>query len=74
MDAAILHGLDGVGDLQELAGLPCRGRSMAGQGRISYAILIIADGAAMAIERGWLVMHDSGTFVRFTQPGADLFA
>ena len=45
-----------------------------GQGRISYAILIIADGAAMAIERGWLVMHESGTFVRFTQAGADLFA
>jgi hypothetical protein len=26
------------------------------------------------IERGWLVMHESGTFVRFTQAGADLFA
>ena len=23
---------------------------------------------------GWLVMHESGTFVRFTQAGADLFA
>jgi len=28
----------------------------------------------MAIERGWLVLHESGTFVRFTQAGADLFA
>jgi hypothetical protein len=26
------------------------------------------------IEWGWLVMHESGTFVRFTQAGADLFA
>ena len=28
----------------------------------------------LAIERGWLVLHESGTFVRFTQAGADLFA
>ena len=27
-----------------------------------------------AIERGWIVMHESGTFIRFTQTGADLFA
>jgi hypothetical protein len=25
-------------------------------------------------DRGWLVLHESGTFVRFTQAGADLFA
>ena len=31
-------------------------------------------GLDMAIERGWLVLHESGTFVRFTQAGADLFA
>ena len=31
-------------------------------------------GLALAIERGWLELHDSGTFVRFTQSGADLFA
>jgi hypothetical protein len=37
-------------------------------------MLIIADGAAMAIERGWLVLHQSGTYVKFTQAGADLFA
>ena len=23
---------------------------------------------------GWLVLHESGTFVKFTQAGADLFA
>jgi len=31
-------------------------------------------GLTLAIERGWLVMHESGTFARFTQAGADLFA
>ena len=31
-------------------------------------------GLDLAIERGWLVLHESGTFVRFTQSGADLFA
>ena len=31
-------------------------------------------GMQCAIERGWLVMHESGTFVRFTPAGADLFA
>jgi hypothetical protein len=27
-----------------------------------------------AIANGWLSMHESGTYVRFTQAGADLFA
>jgi hypothetical protein len=27
-----------------------------------------------AIERGWLKIHDSGTFVKFTAAGANLFA
>ena len=31
-------------------------------------------GIMLAIERGWLVMHRSGTYVTFTQVGADLFA
>ena len=31
-------------------------------------------GMKLAIERGWLAMHESGTFVRFTPAGADLFA
>jgi len=26
------------------------------------------------IANGWLVLHQSGIFVRFTQSGADLFA
>ena len=31
-------------------------------------------GLDLAIERGWLVLHESGTFVRFTQTGPDLLA
>ena len=31
-------------------------------------------GLDLAIERGWLVLHESGTFVKFTQGGAELFA
>ena len=28
----------------------------------------------LAITRGWLWLHESGTYVKFTQTGADLFA
>lgn len=28
----------------------------------------------LCIERGWLVMHESGTVVKFAPAGADLFA
>ena len=31
-------------------------------------------GLRLAIERGWLVMHESGTFVKVTETGAELFA
>jgi hypothetical protein len=31
-------------------------------------------GLQLAISRGWLVMHESGTYVKFTPSGADLFA
>ena len=31
-------------------------------------------GLDRAIANGWLVLHESGTFVRFTQAGAELFA
>lgn len=31
-------------------------------------------GMKLAVERGWLVMHESGTFVRFTPACAELFA
>jgi hypothetical protein len=31
-------------------------------------------GLKLAIDRGWLWKHDSGTYVKFTQAGAELFA
>jgi hypothetical protein len=31
-------------------------------------------GLKLAIERGWLKMHESGTFVTFTPAGAELLA
>jgi hypothetical protein len=31
-------------------------------------------GMKLVIERGWLWMHESGTFVKFTDAGAALFA
>lgn len=31
-------------------------------------------GMKLAVDRGWLAMHESGTFVRFTPAGAELFA
>ncbi len=30
-------------------------------------------GLKLAIDRGWLWLHESGTYVKFTQAGADLF-
>ena len=31
-------------------------------------------GLKLAIERGWLQLHESGTYVKFTPVGAELFA
>jgi hypothetical protein len=31
-------------------------------------------GLDLAIARGWLKLHESGTYVKFTQAGAELFA
>jgi hypothetical protein len=31
-------------------------------------------GLRLAIERVWLLMHENGTYVKFTEAGADLFA
>jgi len=31
-------------------------------------------GLKLALERGWLWMHESGTYVKFTAAGAELFA
>ncbi|MBR1237384.1 hypothetical protein [Bradyrhizobium sp. AUGA SZCCT0182] len=31
-------------------------------------------GLDLAISRGWLLLHESGTFVKFTPAGAELFS
>ena len=31
-------------------------------------------GLELAMSRGWLELHESGTFVKLTQSGPDLFA
>jgi hypothetical protein len=31
-------------------------------------------GISVAISRGWLWRHESGTYVKFTQAGAEMFA
>jgi hypothetical protein len=31
-------------------------------------------GLELAITRGWLVLHESGTYVKFTEAGAEMFA
>ncbi len=31
-------------------------------------------GLNRAIERGWLQLHESGTYVKFTQAGAEMFS
>jgi hypothetical protein len=31
-------------------------------------------GVEYALQQAWLEMHESGTFVKFTQSGSDLFA
>ncbi len=31
-------------------------------------------GLQLAIARGWLVLHEFGTYVKFTQAAAELFA
>jgi hypothetical protein len=31
-------------------------------------------GLQLTIDRGWLVIHRSGTYVKFTQEGADIFS
>ena len=34
----------------------------------------ITPASSFAIDRGWLWVHESGTYVKLTQAGADLFA
>jgi hypothetical protein len=32
------------------------------------------DGIKRAVDKGWMVRHESGTYVKFTPSGAELFA
>jgi hypothetical protein len=45
--------------------------TLAARGGVSRDILDAA--AGLAIERGWLWLHESGTYVKFTDGGAALF-
>jgi hypothetical protein len=51
------------------------GRGLApGSASKAYNCKAIYAGLKLAIERGWLELHESGTYVKFTQSGAeDLF-
>ena len=50
--------------------------------KINYPFLFVEKATAaeykagldLAIARGWLELHESGTYVRFTPAGAELFA
>jgi hypothetical protein len=50
--------------------------------KINYPFLFVEKATAaeyqaglnLALARGWLELHESGTYVRFTQAGANLFA
>ena len=53
-------------DAERMSRSPVR-RSIAKNARMTA-------GLDLAIEHGWLAMHESGKFVWFTQAGADLFA
>jgi hypothetical protein len=56
-----------------VAGCP-RNQPLAGPA-VSLALRsIYSAGLACAIAKGWLWKHESGTYVKFTPAGADLFA
>jgi hypothetical protein len=40
----------------------------------SCLVGVYSAGLKLAIELGWLQLHESGTYVKFTQAGAELFA
>jgi hypothetical protein len=48
-------------------------RSVSVQGKVGNPAEYLA-GLELSIGRGWLWRHESGTYVKFTPAGADLFA
>ena len=63
---------------REYQSLPAAGRKLLDDTFQLVAAELVCNeykaGLDLAVERGWLILHESGTFVRFTQTGADLFA
>ena len=55
-------------------GWKATGSDLAATGQDSGSPAEYGAGLAYAIEKGWLWKHESGTYVKFTQAGADLFA
>jgi len=43
-------------------------------GVVNPGFWVLGAGLELAVTRGWLELHESGTYVRFTTTGADLFA
>ena len=67
-----LHGHDGVGDLHRLS-LPHPHRA----GQLAFLQKHRGSpeaGLDFAIEQGWLWLHESGTYVKFTDAGSELLA
>jgi hypothetical protein len=44
------------------------------QSRFDRPPVEYAAGLKLALDRGWIEMQESGTYVKFTQAGAKLFA
>jgi hypothetical protein len=57
----------------QLQGRQAQGQAKA-EGRYKGCPEASAPAAERAIARGWLRLHESGTYVRLTEAGAELFA
>jgi hypothetical protein len=58
----------------EPPGFSCPGSRHCFSQRLSTSPAEYGAGLELAIERGWLWMHESGTYVKLTEAGAALFA
>jgi hypothetical protein len=65
------------GDPVETVYFPCGASVVVGQEGAVAGIVNqsrLPAYSRITVQRGWLTMHESGTYVRFTPAGADLFA
>ncbi len=46
----------------------------ADYGMVIHLAANVSAGLQLAIERGWLLLHEGGTYVKFRQAGAEVFA